>query len=107
MRRHLYPGDPLLPKQTKFTALVCLTMKNVNKLQPETLKLTLSQQMFSQPIPAPTEIQLVLDGFVSRLRENNILKENASEHSKISPPPHAEVEISIALIYFILSDSPA
>ena len=107
MRLHLYPGDPLLPKQTKCTALVCLTMKNVNKLLPESLKLTLSQQMFSQPIPAPMEKQLALDGFLSRLRGNNILKEDASEYSKISPPPHAEVEMSIALILFLPSDSPA
>ena len=36
------------------------------------------------------EKQLALAGFISPPRENNILKENASDYSKRSPPLHAE-----------------
>lgn len=51
----LYPVDTLLTIQTESTVFVRPAIKNVSKLLLDTLKLTLSRQLFPQPILAPTE----------------------------------------------------
>lgn len=78
-------------------------MKNINKWPID--KLTLSQ-MFFQPILGLMEKQLALAGFISPPRENNILKENASDYSKRSPPLHAEGGEEHSTD-FVPNDSPA
>lgn len=52
----LYPVDTLLTIQTEFTVFVRPTIKNVIKLLLDTLKLTLSRQLFPQPILAPMRV---------------------------------------------------